>query len=46
MVSKKGSWYYYGEQRMAQGRDKTLAELAASAPLAECAALGLRDIWL
>ena len=37
MVTKKGSWYYYGEQRMAQGRDKTLLELAASAPLAECA---------
>ena len=37
MVAKKGSWYYYGEQRMAQGRDKTLLELAASAPLAECA---------
>ena len=38
VVSKKGSWYFYGEQRLAQGRDKTLAELAASAPLAECAA--------
>jgi len=37
VVSKKGSWYFYGEQRLAQGRDKTLAELAASAPLAECA---------
>lgn len=37
VVTKKGSWYYYGEQRMAQGRDKTLLELAASAPLAECA---------
>ena len=37
MVTRKGSWYYYGEQRMAQGRDKTLLELAASAPLAECA---------
>ena len=37
VVTRKGSWYYFGEQRMAQGRDKTLLELAASAPLAECA---------
>ena len=37
VVTRKGSWYYYGEQRMAQGRDKTLLELAASAPMAECA---------
>ena len=40
VVTRKGSWYYYGEQRMAQGRDKTLLELAASAPLAECARPG------
>ena len=40
VVSRKGSWYYYGERRMAQGRDKTLLELAASVPLAECARPG------
>ncbi len=27
IVTKKGSWYYYGEERLAQGRDKTLQEL-------------------
>ena len=27
IVTKKGSWYYYGEERLAQGRDKTLLEL-------------------
>ncbi|KAL4433920.1 hypothetical protein ABPG75_000361 [Micractinium tetrahymenae] len=24
VVQKRGSWYYFGEQRLAQGRDKTL----------------------
>ena len=24
VVQKRGSWYYWGEQRLAQGRDKTL----------------------
>ncbi len=27
IVTKKGSWYYYGEERLAQGREKTLQEL-------------------
>jgi recombination protein RecA len=24
VVQRRGSWYYFGEQRLAQGRDKTL----------------------
>jgi recA bacterial DNA recombination protein len=34
VVQKKGSWYSYGDQRLAQGRDKTLALLAEDAKLA------------
>ena len=35
IVSKKGSWYYYGEERLAQGRDKTLQELDERKKLAQ-----------
>lgn len=35
IVSKKGSWYYYGEERLAQGRDKTLQELDERKDLAQ-----------
>ena len=35
IVSKKGSWYYYGEERLAQGRDKTLQELDERKELAQ-----------
>ncbi|KAK9905918.1 hypothetical protein WJX75_008948 [Coccomyxa subellipsoidea] len=34
IVNKKGSWYYYGEEKLAQGRDKTLAELTEKATIA------------
>lgn len=27
IVTRKGSWYYFGEERLAQGRDKTLQDL-------------------
>lgn len=27
VVQRRGSWYYFGEQRLAQGRDKTLEAL-------------------
>lgn len=37
IVNKKGSWYYYGEEKLAQGRDKTLAELTEKATIATCA---------
>ncbi len=37
IVTKKGSWYYYGEEKLAQGRDKTLAELTEKASVALCA---------
>lgn len=36
-VTKKGSWYYYGDEKLAQGRDKTLAELAEKTAVAEWA---------
>ena len=36
IVSKKGSWYYYGEEKLAQGRDKTLIELTEKPDIAEC----------
>lgn len=36
IVSKKGSWYYYGEEKLAQGRDKTLTELTEKPDIAEC----------
>ena len=39
IVQKKGSWYYYGDQKLAQGRDKTLAEIRGNATLQECASL-------
>ena len=35
IVTKKGSWYYYGEERLAQGRDKTLQELDERKELAQ-----------
>ena len=35
IVTKKGSWYYYGEERLAQGRDKTLQELDERKGLAQ-----------
>ena len=28
VVQRKGSWYSFGEERLAQGRDKTMALLA------------------
>lgn len=28
VVTRKGSWYRYGDQQLGQGRDKTLAILA------------------
>ncbi len=37
VVAKRGSWYYYGEDKLAQGRDKTLVELAERADVAKCA---------
>lgn len=33
VVQKKGSWYYFGEQRLAQGRDKTLDVIKEDAEL-------------
>ncbi len=39
IVSKKGSWYYYGEEKLAQGRDKTLIELTEKPDIAECGLL-------
>ena len=36
VVAKRGSWYYYGEDKLAQGRDKTLAELAERSDVAKC----------
>ncbi len=27
VIQRKGSWYYYGEQRLAQGREKTVEVL-------------------
>lgn len=35
VVSKKGSWYYYGEQRLGQGRDKALQYLRESPSLCD-----------
>lgn len=37
IVTKKGSWYYYGDEKLAQGRDKTMAELTEKAAIAQCA---------
>ena len=37
IVAKRGSWYYYGEDKLAQGRDKTLAELEERPEVAKCA---------
>lgn len=34
IVTKKGSWFYYGDEKLAQGRDKTLAELAEKKDMA------------
>lgn len=33
IVQRKGSWYYYGDQKLAQGRDKTIAQLKANPSL-------------
>lgn len=35
VVQKRGSWYYAGEARLAQGRDKTLEALKADDELRE-----------
>ncbi len=37
VVARRGSWYYHGEERLAQGRDKTLAELEERPEVAKCA---------
>lgn len=35
VVQRRGSWYYYGETRLAQGRDKTLEALKEDPALKE-----------
>ncbi len=34
-VARRGSWYYYGETRLAQGRDKTLEFLKENPTIRE-----------
>ena len=36
VVSRRGSWYYHGEARLAQGRDKTLEVLREDDALRRC----------
>ncbi|KAK9823720.1 hypothetical protein WJX72_004879 [[Myrmecia] bisecta] len=35
VVERRGSWYYYGEEKLAQGREKTLSVLEERPELAE-----------
>ena len=37
VVQRKGAWYSYGDTRLGQGREKTLAILEDDAALAQCA---------
>ena len=39
LIQKKGSWYSYGETRLAQGREKTLAMLQENAEMLKCVCL-------
>ena len=39
VVQKKGAWYSYGDTRLGQGREKTLAMLQDDAALAQCVLL-------
>lgn len=37
VIQKKGSWYSYGETRLGQGREKTLAMLQENPEMLQCA---------
>lgn len=37
VIQKKGSWYSYGETRLGQGREKTLAMLQENPEMLKCA---------
>ena len=39
IVQRKGAWYSFGEQRIGQGREKSMATLASDAALAKYAAV-------
>lgn len=41
VIQKKGSWYSYGETRLGQGREKTLAMLQENPEMLKCAPLPL-----
>ena len=36
IIARKGSWYSYGERRLAQGREKTLALVQEDTELLKC----------